>query len=76
VAEVRKALNAGKPKLPRGRPTKAARRLARRKRRIEQKVGALFQYRYLFVQRRPSSAERRTLRRIARGRLSCACCVS
>ena len=67
VAKVRKDLTAGKPKLKRGRPTIAARRLARRKKRIEQKVGALFENRYLFVQRRLSPAERRTLLRITRG---------
>src|SRR5690606_16907572 len=64
AAQVRKALGAGKPKLPRGRPTKAARRAARRKKRIEQKVGALFEHRYLFVKRVLSRAERRTLLRI------------
>jgi hypothetical protein len=67
AARVRKDLTAGKPKLRRGRPTKAARRLARRKKRIEQKVGASFEHRYLFVQRRLSPAERRTLLRITRG---------
>jgi transposase-like protein len=67
VAQVRKNLTAGKPKLPRGRPTKAARRLARRKKRIAQKVGALFEHRYLFVQRRLSPTERRTLLWITRG---------
>lgn len=67
VAKVRKELTAGKPGLPRGRPTKAARRLARRKKRIEQKVGALFEHRYLFVKRTLSRAERQTLLRITRG---------
>jgi hypothetical protein len=67
VAQVRKELNAAKPKLGRGRPPKAARVLARRKRRIEQKVGALFEHRHLFVRRRLSPAQRRTLQRITRG---------
>lgn len=67
VAKVRKDLTAGKPKLKRGRPAKADRSAARRKERIEQKVGALFEHRYLFVQRRLSPAERRTLLRITRG---------
>jgi Transposase len=67
VAQVRKDLTAGKPKLKRGRPTKAARRVARQKQRIEQKVGALFEHRHLFVQRALSRAERRTLLRITRG---------
>ena len=43
VAQERKRLAAGAPKLPRGRPSsKAAKRAARRKKRIEQKVGELF----------------------------------
>jgi hypothetical protein len=68
VAKVRKQLAAKKPKLRRGRPgTQQARRAARRKKRIEQKVGDLFAYRYLFVQRRLSPPERRTLARITRG---------
>jgi hypothetical protein len=67
VAQERKHLAAGTPELPRGRPTKAARRAARRKQRIEDKVGELFAHRYLFVQRRLSPGERATLRRISRG---------
>ena len=67
VAQVRKDLTASKPKLPRGRPPKATRAVARRKKRIEQKVGALFEHRHLFVKRALSRAERRTLRRITRG---------
>ena len=68
VAKVRKELAARKPKLKRGRPTTPeARRAARRKKRLEQKIGALFEHRYLFVQRRLTPAERRTLLRISRG---------
>ena len=67
VAKVRKELAAAKPKLGRGRPSRAARALARRKKRIEQKVGALFEHRHLFVRRRLSPAQRRTLQRITRG---------
>ena len=68
VAQERKRLAAGAPKLPRGRPgSKAARRAARRKKRIEQKVGDLFAHRWLFVQRRLTVTERATLRRITRG---------
>jgi hypothetical protein len=68
VAGERKRLAAGAPKLPRGRPgTKAARRAARRKKRIEAKVGELFAHRHLFVQRQLTPSERRTLRRITRG---------
>jgi hypothetical protein len=68
VATVRKALSAEAPKLPRGRPgSKAARRAARRKQRIERKVGELFEHRHLFVRRRLTSSRRATLRRISRG---------
>ncbi|MBV8236206.1 MAG: hypothetical protein JO075_10955 [Acidimicrobiia bacterium] len=68
VAQERKRLAAGAPKLPRGRPgSKAARRAAGRKKRIEQKVGDLFAHRSVFVQRRLSPSERATLQRITRG---------
>lgn len=68
VAKARKELAARKPELKRGRPaTKDARRKARRKKRLEQKIGDLFEHRYLFVRRRLSPAERRTLPRISRG---------
>ena len=68
VAQDRKRLAAGAPKLPRGRPgTEAARRAARRKKRIEGKVGDLFEHRYLFVRRRLTVSERATLRRVTRG---------
>jgi hypothetical protein len=63
----RKRLAAGAPKLPRGRPSKAARRAARRKKRIEQKVSDLFAHLFLFVQRQLAASERATLRRITRG---------
>ena len=68
VAQERKRLAAGAPKLPRGRPSsKAAKRAAGRTKRIEQKVGELFAHRYLFVQRRLSPSERATLQGISRG---------
>src|SRR3954470_8231824 len=69
VAKLRKDLASGAPKLPRGRPsTKAAKQAARRKKRIEVKVGELFEHRYLFVQKRLSPTELATFRRITRGR--------
>jgi hypothetical protein len=68
VAKLRKDLTAGAPKLPRGRPsTPAARRAARRKKRIERKVGDLYEHRHLFVRRRLTPSQRATLRRISRG---------
>jgi hypothetical protein len=68
-AKVRKELAATKPKLGRGRPSSAAaRKAARQAKRIERKVGDLFQHRYLFVQHDLTPAQRRTLMRITRGR--------
>jgi hypothetical protein len=68
VAQERKRLTTGAPKLPRGRPsTKAAKRAARRKKRIERKVGELFEHRHLFVRRHLTPTQRATLGRITRG---------
>jgi len=68
VAKVRKELAAKKPKLSRGRPSsKQAKRAARRKKRIERKIGDLFEHRHLFVRHHLTDAERKTLRRITRG---------
>src|SRR5262249_36405231 len=67
VAQERKHLVARAPKLPRGRPSKAARPAARRKKPIAAKVGELFENRFLFVKRQLSPTERATLPRISRG---------
>src|SRR3954468_3876265 len=68
VAKLRKDLASGAPKLPRGRPSsKAAKRAARRKRRIAGKVGELFEHRYPFVRHHLTASERKTLARITRG---------
>jgi hypothetical protein len=68
VAKVRKALLAKMPKLPRGRPSPgAATQQARMKKRLQEKVTALFDNRYLFVQHDLSPADRKTLLKITRG---------
>jgi hypothetical protein len=68
VARARRALKARLPKLARGRPkTAAQKRQARRKQRLEQKITDLFDHRHLFVQRRLSAVEKRTLARLVRG---------
>jgi hypothetical protein len=67
VAKVRKSLASTMPMLGRGRPSKATKRLAQRRKRIQAKITDLFQHRHLFVQRALTPAERRTLRRITRG---------
>lgn len=68
VAKVRKELAATKPKLGRGRPSSvAARKAARHRKQIDQKVGDLFEHRYLFVRHDLTRAQQRTLQRITRG---------
>ena len=67
VAQARRDLKATLPKLGRGRPSQATRRLAARKKRIEAKIADLFEHRHLFVQRHLSAAEQKTLQRITRG---------
>lgn len=67
VAQARKQLKATLPKLSRGRPTKAHRRAAWRKKRIEGKITDLFDHRYLFVKHRLTAGEKKTLRRVTRG---------
>src|SRR3954453_214038 len=68
VAKLRKDLASGAPKLPRGRPrSKAAKQAARRKKRIEGKVGELYEHRYLFVRHHLTASEQKTLARITRG---------
>jgi hypothetical protein len=68
VAKVRKKLAAQKPVGKRGRPTTtAAKQIARRRQRLQQKVADLFERRHLFVQHDLTPAERRTLQQITRG---------
>jgi hypothetical protein len=68
VAQVRKKLAAQKPVAKRGRPTTTvAKRIARRRKRLQQKVADLFEHRHLFVQHDLTPAERRTLHTITRG---------
>jgi hypothetical protein len=68
VAQVRKQLAAQQPAGQRGRPTTTAtKRIARRRQRLGQKVGELFEHRHLFVQHDLTPAERRTLQSITRG---------
>jgi hypothetical protein len=67
VAQVRKKLAAQKPTGQRGRPTTtAAKRIARRRQRLQRKVAELFEHRHLFVQHDLTLAERRTLQAITR----------
>jgi transposase len=70
VAKERERLAQRKPQLKRGRPSskkKAARRLARKSKDIQQKISALFQDRFLCVKRRLTPSERKRLMHITRG---------
>ena len=68
VAKVRKHLAGRKLPAKRGRPaTPTAKRAARKRQRLQQKIAALFEHRYLFVQHDMAPAERRTLHKITRG---------
>jgi hypothetical protein len=68
VAQERKPLAARQPTVKRGRPsTPAAKRAVRQRERLQQKIGALFAPRYLFVQHDLTPAERRTWHAITRG---------
>ncbi len=67
VAKVRQKLKAALPRFGRGRPSKANRQRATRKKRIEAKIAELFDNRHLFVQHHLTPAERKTFQRITRG---------
>jgi hypothetical protein len=67
LAKLRKEMKARLPKRPRGRPKKGQSREVRRAKRQEERINDLFEHRHLFVRRKLTAAEGRTLRRITRG---------
>jgi hypothetical protein len=67
VAKVRKSLAATMPALGRGRPSKAKKLAARRRKRIQERIRHLFEHRHLFVQHGLTPAEKKVLLRISRG---------
>jgi hypothetical protein len=67
VAQVRKSLAGQQPKLGRGRPSGAQRKLAQKRQRLQQKISDLFEHRYRFVQHHLSPSERAALLAITRG---------
>ena len=70
VAKERDRLAKSKPKVKRGRPSstdKAARRVARTNKAMQQKISDLFQDRFLFVKRRLTRSERHRYMHITRG---------
>lgn len=68
VAKVRKGIAAEVPDLPRGRPTGETKRDVQKAKRLREKVRGLFEGRHLFVKRKLTEAEKKTLTRITRGR--------
>ena len=68
VATVRRELQQTLPKAKRGRPAPgAAQKAARKKQRIQAKITALFEHRYLFVQHTLRPSEKKLLQQITRG---------
>jgi hypothetical protein len=67
LAQVRRRLKATVPVLGRGRPSRAQRKAAARKKRIEGQIADLFEHRYIFVRHHLTAAENNTLRRITPG---------
>jgi transposase-like protein len=66
LAGVRRQLRARIPARPRGRPTKASRRICEKIERLEALHKDLFDHRYLFVRRNLKKSERDTLERISK----------
>jgi Transposase len=67
LAKLRKERRAQLPKRPRGRPKKTQSKQTRRAKRQEQQINDLFEHRHLFVRKKRTAAEQRTLQRITRG---------
>ena len=67
VAQERKKIAAQQPKLPRGKPSKANQQLAKKRHRLQAKLRALFDGRYLFVRHHLTAAEHKTFLSITRG---------
>jgi hypothetical protein len=67
LATTRGELRDRLPKRPRGRPRRAERVQSRKAARQHQQVSELFEHRHLFVRRRLTVEQKKTLRRITRG---------
>lgn len=68
VTHIRRQLKQKRTKRPRGRPSgKRAKQVAQKNKRLQKKIAALFEYRYLFVKRTVTHKEKKTLQRITRG---------
>jgi hypothetical protein len=67
VARERKGMKARIPPLGRGRPSRKTNKIARRRKRLEQRIADLFDYRHLFVKHHLTPGEKKTFRHITRG---------
>jgi hypothetical protein len=68
VAQVRRETKQKKIKRKRGRPSgKKAKHIARKNKRIQNKIADLFEYRYLFVKHTLTHKEKKIFQRITRG---------
>lgn len=67
LSKLRKELKAQLPKQRRGRPSKRQRALARRSKRLKQRVAELFKHRHLFVKHHLSTAQKKLLKKLVRG---------
>jgi hypothetical protein len=68
VAKVRKQLASQRPAGKRGRPsTAAAKQVARRRQRLQQRVADLFEHRHLFIRHDLTPAGQRILQKVTRG---------
>jgi Transposase len=67
VAQARAGLRSQKPKLRRGRPTRASRKLARKSARLAARIAELFEHRHLFVKRKLTPCECKQLMTLTAG---------
>jgi len=68
IPQVRRELKKKLPKLKRGRPSsRAARKTARRKKKLQDKIADLFDHRHLFVKHSLTPKEKKIFLRITRG---------
>jgi hypothetical protein len=68
VASIRREISEKIPEAARGRPAgKAGKSAARKRKRLEKKIGDLFEHRHLFVRRKLTTTQQGTLQRITRG---------
>lgn len=67
VTQIRRSLKGKQPEVSRGRPwSKSVKKAINKKKRLQNKISDLFEYRYLFVKRALTRKEKKILQRISR----------